>query len=220
MSLLSNRRDDVDRLVADLAANSEYFTAPASTRYHCNWSGGLLEHSLDVTENVLALKGVMAPGIPDDSCVVCGLFHDLGKAPLGPGMYERVVPTARQEQYGYVPFPPYRVRKDVNRVYLSVPHTSVLILMNYLSLTDWECQAILIHDGPYAEDNGSYARKETPFSLLLHYADGFAAFAQEGSIKQSVDGHAYESEWPTAGQHWMLNGSPLLANRTDGGRSI
>jgi len=63
----------------DYLLESDYFTAPASTRYHNVFKGGLCQHSLNVTrefskENVRWLKPV-----PQDSVFICGLLHDLCK---------------------------------------------------------------------------------------------------------------------------------------------
>ena len=65
--------------IIDYLLTSGYFTAPASTRYHNVFEGGLCQHSLNVTwefskENVRWLKPV-----PQDSVIICGLLHDLCK---------------------------------------------------------------------------------------------------------------------------------------------
>jgi len=46
----------------------------------CNKERGLLEHSVNVAETMLKFKETLAPGIPNKSCVIAGLLHDLGKA--------------------------------------------------------------------------------------------------------------------------------------------
>ena len=57
---------------------TEYLTAPASTKFHLCKEGGLLEHSVNVAENLLKIKNTLAPEISDESCVIVGLLHDLG----------------------------------------------------------------------------------------------------------------------------------------------
>ena len=42
------RRDGAEKLLDYLENKSDFFTAPASARYHCAYAGGLCEHSLNV----------------------------------------------------------------------------------------------------------------------------------------------------------------------------
>ena len=58
---------------------SDFFTAPASTRFHGAYKGGLCEHSLDVYS--MAKKAISAYGLDlsEESVVVSALFHDLCK---------------------------------------------------------------------------------------------------------------------------------------------
>ena len=47
------KRDGIDDLVNWLHSDTDFFTAPASTRFHGNYEGGLVEHSLHVVEYAL-----------------------------------------------------------------------------------------------------------------------------------------------------------------------
>ncbi|MCZ7397893.1 MAG: hypothetical protein O8C59_05250 [Candidatus Methanoperedens sp.] len=44
-----------------------------------NKEGGLLENSIGVAETLLQMRAVLAPEISEESCVIVGLFHDIGK---------------------------------------------------------------------------------------------------------------------------------------------
>ena len=59
---------------------SDFYTAPASTRFHGNYTGGLLEHSLNVYDK---LSGFVARypelEISPETVAVTALFHDLTK---------------------------------------------------------------------------------------------------------------------------------------------
>ena len=46
-------REGLDELVTWLEKETDFFKAPASTRFHGNYDGGLLEHSLHVVEFAL-----------------------------------------------------------------------------------------------------------------------------------------------------------------------
>lgn len=192
VSKVDTRREQFDKFVEVLKDKSTYFTAPASPKYHCNWEEGLLEHSINVAENAIAIKNVLAPGIPDESCVICGLFHDLGKGPIGKPYYLFAEPTEKQAKAGYVPYPPFTYNDDRDDIYLSVPQRAVRQVTRFIPLRDYEYQAILIHDGQYVNDNDSYSSKENPFALILSYADNFAGFVQEGIDAKSESGKKYD----------------------------
>ena len=63
---------------------SDFFTAPASTRYHCAYEGGLCEHSINVYRRLLANVKMQfgeewESKVSHESVAVCGLLHDLCK---------------------------------------------------------------------------------------------------------------------------------------------
>ena len=178
------RAEPFARLMTHLEANTEWLTAPASTRFHLCRKGGLLEHSVNVAETLVKIKGLLSPKIPDESCVIVGLLHDLGKAGVpGTPQYIPNEPTERQKMYGYPASTPYRFNTDLT--YLSVPARSLYLILPFLPLSEDEAQAILYHDGQYVEDNRSVATKETKLTLLLHYADNWNGFVvEEGMPKR------------------------------------
>lgn len=143
---------------------------------------GLLEHSVNVAETLLKIKGVLAPEISDESCVIVALLHDLGKAGMpGNPQYLKNEPTEKQKQYGYPASVPYRFNTDLT--YLSVPIRSIYLALPYISLTEEEVQAIVYHDGQYVDDNRSVAAKEEKLTLLLQYADNWSGFVMEKEKK-------------------------------------
>ena len=62
----------------DWLRKTDFFTAPASTKYHCACEGGLVQHSVNVYE-VLREKH-FEEGDSEESFAICGLLHDLCKA--------------------------------------------------------------------------------------------------------------------------------------------
>jgi len=56
-----------------------FFKAPASTKYHLNHEGGLLEHSLNVYFIFQETVEKYDLNISKDSIILCGLFHDICK---------------------------------------------------------------------------------------------------------------------------------------------
>ena len=172
------RKQEFAKLMEYIESETSYMKAPASTKYHLCKEQGLLEHSVNVAENMLKIKSVLAPSISDESCVIVALLHDLGKAGMpGRPQYIKNEPSPNQKAYGYGASIPYRFNKDL--LYLSVPIRSIYLVASRFPLTEEEVQAIVYHDGQYVEDNRSVAAKEGKLTLLLQYADNWSGFVVE-----------------------------------------
>lgn len=181
-SKVIDRKEEFLKLIDFMENQTDYLNSPASTRFHLCRKMGLLEHSVNVAETMLRLRGALAPEISEESCIICALIHDLGKAGMpGAPQYIPNEPTARQKQYGFGPSVPYRMND--NLVYLSVPLRSLYLALPHIKLSESEVQAIMYHDGQYVDDNKSVATKETPLLLLLQYADTWSTFVTEKHTK-------------------------------------
>ena len=178
-----DRAELFEKLMTHLESNTDWLIAPASTKFHLCRKGGLLEHSVNVAETLIKIKNLLCPEIMDESCVIVGLLHDLGKAGM-PGVPQYIPnePTERQKHYGYPASTPYRFNTDLT--YLSVPARSLYLILPFMPLSEDEAQAILYHDGQYVEDNRSAAAKETKLTLLLHYADNWNGFIVEEGMQK------------------------------------
>jgi len=177
--LVKKRKKQFRNLISFIEKETTWLTSPASTKFHLSEEGGLLEHSINVAECMLKIKGVLAPEISDESCIIVALLHDLGKVGM-PGNPQYLVnePSEKQKKYGYKPDFPYRYNKEL--IYLSVPIRSLYLAMKHIDLSEEEVQAIAYHDGQYVEDNHSCAGREKPLTLLLQYADTWSGFVLEG----------------------------------------
>ncbi|MCF7944350.1 MAG: phosphohydrolase [Spirochaetia bacterium] len=175
---VTNRESEFQTLITFMEKKTAWLTSPASSRFHLNKEGGLLEHSVNVAETMLKIKVSIAPEITDESCVIVSLLHDLGKVGMPQNPYYLVnEPSEKQQRAGYKPNYPYRANKDL--VYLSVPVRSLYLALQFIHLTEEEVQAIVYHDGQYVDDNKSVATKEEPLTLLLQYADSWSGFEIE-----------------------------------------
>lgn len=89
-------REGLPALMAWLE-KSDFYEAPASTRYHGNHPGGLLEHSLNVFDELNRLRSAF-PEVPmsDETAAIISLFHDLCKV----NMYQQRNETARRRMGG------------------------------------------------------------------------------------------------------------------------
>lgn len=80
--LKSIQREGIEKLIAYLE-KTDFFKAPASTRFHGNYEGGLLEHSLNVY-HLLKEKVAQKPyseviSASDDTIILITLLHDICK---------------------------------------------------------------------------------------------------------------------------------------------
>jgi hypothetical protein len=151
---------------------THYFTAPASSRedFHSCFPGGLVHHSLNVVRNLKKLSSALYPGRwPDHQLAFVGLFHDFGKCGDG-------------EQEFYVPNPSEYGRNrgflyEINRKCMPGPNAIrglYILQKNAIIVSQEEWLAILLNDGPIAEENGPYAMQEPDLALLVHWADRLA----------------------------------------------
>lgn len=169
----SSRGEEFRKLMYWLENNTEYLTAPASTKYHLSKESGLLEHSCNVAETLIRLKKSMTMGTEDvsmESCIIVGLLHDVGKvgSPDNP-LYVKNEPTEKQKKYGYPANPPYRWNNDL--IHMNHAVRSLYTVSEHMRLTEEEAQAIIYHDGQYIPDNISVQHRECKLAVLLHWAD-------------------------------------------------
>jgi 23S rRNA maturation-related 3'-5' exoribonuclease YhaM len=76
--LRSVKRPGVENLIRYLY-NSDYFTAPAGTRFHNSFPGDLCLHSLNLVHAFNDANKQLLNPLPLDLVVICGLLHDLCK---------------------------------------------------------------------------------------------------------------------------------------------
>jgi len=179
------KREGADKLLEYLAGpSSDFFTAPASLRYHGSYPGGLVEHSLNVYDCLTAylererVREVYGMRYSPESVAICGLLHDVCK-----------VNTYR---------PGYRNVKDENGVWQQVPsyeyedrlpyghgEKSVYIISGFMRLTREEAFAIRYHMGfSGIEDKRSIgeAFERFPLAFALNVADMEATYFLEGKL--------------------------------------
>ncbi|MCL2804378.1 MAG: hypothetical protein FWD26_00360 [Treponema sp.] len=172
--------DPVWELLEYLEKETDFFIAPASTKYHSSEENGLIRHSLLVTANGINLAPAMLGGDVDMYyLIVSCLFHDFCKV----NMYEIKLRNAKNEESGVwekVPF--YKVRDD----YLSYGHgiESILRLNKYIAIPEPWNHAIRWHMGAYdmsQMDKHSHEKALVAYRevLFLHTADMLAGFADE-----------------------------------------
>lgn len=181
------RKQDFDAFINMLEKDTSWLTSPASTRFHLNKEGGLLEHSVGVAETFLKLREFLAPQISEESCVIVGLLHDVGKIGM-PGK-PRYFPNDNAWEIRNRNMT-YKVNPD--QVEMGLAARSLYLITKYIPLSDSEAQAILYHDGQYIEANKEVAHKEAPLTLLVQFADSWTAHVYEEGRSLAEDTHYYD----------------------------
>ncbi|MGI6136739.1 MAG: hydrolase [Clostridiales bacterium] len=164
------------------SSSSDFFEAPASTRFHSSEPGGLCMHSIKVyyrlKELVANEKSSWAKNITDESIAIVGLLHDVCKI----NFYKVEIRNRKDESGEWIKVPFYTVDEE-----LPYGHgeKSVYILSSYMKLSRDEAMAINWHMGGFDPRvlGGSYqlgpACYKHPFAVLAHAADLFATYFDE-----------------------------------------
>jgi HD superfamily phosphohydrolase YqeK len=182
--LLSTHREGVGDVIAKLEELG-FFKAPASTKFHLNYKGGLLEHSLNVCEVALELRELMirknkelSDSLPVESVIIAALLHDVCKADI----YKPTIKKQKNSYGVWCDVEGYDV--DYSSFPLGHGEKSVIVLMkNGLKLSDDEIIAIRWHMSPWdlpfqsieMKSNMNVAREHCPLLALIQAADGLAA---------------------------------------------
>ena len=195
-------RPGADKLLQWLET-TDFFTAPASTRFHLAREDGLVEHSVHVYERLQALYqqeftgGAMPTLEQQESIAICGLLHDICKVnvyqqePKNRKTYDPTKVAAAES---------WQVKHDALGDFVwetimgykfedSLPYghgeKSVYIISGFMRLTREEAMAIRWHMGFSDNDfkSGGYsvgnAFEMYPLALLTHIADLQATYLDE-----------------------------------------
>lgn len=164
---------------------TDFYKAPASTRFHLMCEGGLCAHSMNVFENLkkeYENEGLFDYLTMDDSqelmesLAIVGLFHDLCKV----NFYTVSERNVKNEYGEWIKVPYYAI--DNQGILVGHGYKSARIVNKYLNITDEEYMAILHHMGYSADDNISNVSeifRKSKLALLLHIADTKATFLTE-----------------------------------------
>lgn len=168
--LRSTKREGIEDVISFLE-KSDFFKAPASTKFHGDYEGGLLEHSMKVYEifKDKIEKSIIPMDIPEESIIIMALLHDVCKA----NYYKVDYRNAKNQTTGEWEKVPYYTVDD------TIPYghgeKSVMMLTEFIKLTNEEKYAIRWHMG-FSEPKENYqylgvAYKKYPVAILLFEAD-------------------------------------------------
>lgn len=171
---------------------SDFFTAPASTRFHSSFKGGLCVHSLNVYDNMKKLQDVYPQfaGITEDSIRIVALCHDFAKI----GYYIEAVKNVKvyspsgskhdsMGNYDWQSVPGYTVDDAKRFLYGNHETTSEYLTRCFIPLSVQESIAILHHHAGMskdcAQDNITEIFNRNPLAFLLHMADMMSTYVNE-----------------------------------------
>lgn len=164
-------REGAVELLAWLEKETDFFKAPASTRNHLAYPGGLVEHSVNVFHE---LRKVVADNEPTmETTAICGLLHDVCKANFYVKKFQAGSPVEVYVVQDAFPF--------------GHGEKSVYLISRFMKLTDEEALAIRWHMGAWDEavKGGSRGLNEAMklhrLVYELHAADMRATHVVEGA---------------------------------------
>lgn len=174
-------REGADKLL-DWLLKSDFTTCPASTKFHSNHEGGLIEHSVKAykrfVRNLVKEYGEnWQDHISEESAAMIGLLHDICKV----GYYKQEMRNVKEDGI-WVQKPYYTVD---DKLPYGHGEKSVYIISGFMKLTREEAMAINWHMGGFDTrvQGGSYsisgAFYEFPVALIFHLSDLEATYLDE-----------------------------------------
>jgi len=190
--LLGTGREGMDRLVNYIKNSTDFYVAPASTRFHLACEGGLLQHSLNVYECLQAKRNSpvwakVLENTPDDSLIIVALLHDLCKANFyvesskNQKTYDPVKVAAaekwqvKHDAQGDFIWESVKTYQIDDKLPLGHGEKSVMLAQEFIHLHMPEVMAIRWHMG-FTEEKSQYASvgdamEKYPLVLAMHEAD-------------------------------------------------
>ena len=163
--------------------SSDFFTAPASTKFHSAYEGGLAEHSLKVYNRFLKMiiseyGDNYTDVISNESIAIIGLLHDVCKV----NSYKVDYRNVKDENGNWTKQPYYTFDEE-----LPYGHgeKSVYIISSFIKLTREEAIAINWHMGGFdarVRNGGaslSDAYYKFPIAAIFNAADTLSTYLDE-----------------------------------------
>lgn len=174
------KREGSDKMLEYLQS-TDFFTAPASSKFHNAYEGGLCNHSINVyyrLKNLINNEDSLYNKYSDETIAIIGLLHDVCKINFYKKDYRKV-------NEGGV-----WLTKSIYKIDEVLPYghgeKSVYIISKFMKLSDIEALAINWHMGPY--DNRVKAQNTTAIEaaykiddiiFLTYIADSLATYIDE-----------------------------------------
>ena len=183
-------RDGTDKLLEYLLSEkSDFFTAPASTKYHGDYDMGLVTHSVNVyycLKDYLSRARCLSEykmNYSDETIALVALLHDVCKIKC----YHKYLRNVKNEE---------GVWEQVAAFNFEDPEPfghgekSVFLISKFLRLTNEEAYAIRFHMGFSEEGSGRNAGKafeKYPLALALNVADMEASYYVDDKVELELE---------------------------------
>lgn len=159
--------------------STDFETAPASTRFHGSYEGGLIEHSVHVWEELVRLlKAYPEIQTNGETVAIISLLHDLCKADC----YKTELRN-KKENGAWRSVPVYVFNEDF--AFGGHGSKSVFLIQQFMKLTSEEAVAVNNHMGSWDRSPSDYgvgnAFEAYPLAWLLHVADESATYIRESN---------------------------------------
>jgi len=175
IALENIKREGIPELMAWIGS-TDFFTAPASTRYHGAYEGGLVVHSLNVYSQLKRLCEFYDCEASRESIAIVALFHDLCKI----GTYKKELRWRKNDQNQWEQYETYTRSEDFK--YGGHGSKSVYLVQHFMRLDPDEAAAINCHMGQWEATqygNPSEVYEENRLAWLLHVADEAATYIND-----------------------------------------
>ncbi len=177
------KRDGSEKLLDYLTNKSDFFEAPASSRFHCAYQGGLAQHSVNVYRCLVDIlsrervKNVYKIKYSEESAAIAALLHDVCKTDV----YKKDFRNVKNEEGKWERVPIFRFEDN-----LPYGHgeKSVYMISGFMKLTRDEAMAIRWHMGFSGPEDASTVGKAFemyPLAFALATADMEATYFLESS---------------------------------------
>lgn len=183
-------RDGADKLLEYLLSEkSDFFTAPASTKYHGDYDMGLVTHSVNVyycLKDYLSRARCLSEykmNYSNETIALVALLHDVCKIKC----YHKYLRNVKNEE---------GVWEQVAAFNFEDPEPfghgekSVFLISKFLRLTNEEAYAIRFHMGFSEEGSGRNAGKafeKYPLALALNVADMEASYYVDDKVELELE---------------------------------
>ncbi len=163
----------------DWLEKTDFFVAPASTKFHSACKYGLVSHSLNVFDVMMKNEELSENKDKAESIAICSLLHDLCKVEF----YKESTRNVKNEQTGAWEKVPFYTIDD--KFPFGHGEKSVYLIERFFKLKNEEAIAIRWHMGGFDSDAkvGGYsvsnAFAKYPLAVKLHVADLQATYLLE-----------------------------------------
>ncbi|MBR0278250.1 MAG: hydrolase [Clostridia bacterium] len=183
-------REGAEKLLEYLqSVESDFFTAPASTRFHGDYEMGLAAHSVNVyhcLKDYLKRERCMSDygmNYSDEAIAIVALLHDVCKI----NCYHKYLRNVKDDKGSWQQVAAYSFEDPEP---FGHGEKSVFLISKFLRLTNEEAYAIRFHMGFSDDGSGKNAGKafeKYPLALALYVADMEASYYMDDKTELEIN---------------------------------